>query len=207
MRSAVLRLHHTTGFIITSLILRFFSLLHLLRNEHNSALPAHHPRTRRKSTPIHTSPINASANICIWHLIQFGQISIHYILSFTHESYGRATSLSNLKDHIYGVNDDLASSPPIDTGTNSGSGSGSDPDSEPEHLAIDKRANATFVILCRNSDVDGTVRSVREIEDRFNRRYRYPYVLLNEVPFTEEFKKSVLSPDVFFFRLMRNDRI
>lgn len=57
---------------------------------------------------------------------------------------------------------------------------------------MDRRANATFVILCRNSDIDGTVRSIREIEDRFNRRYHYPYVLLNEVPFTDEFKKSVM---------------
>jgi alpha 1,2-mannosyltransferase len=62
-----------------------------------------------------------------------------------------------------------------------------------EHLAVDRRANATFVILCRNSDLDTTIRSIREIEDRFNRKYRYPYVLLNEVPFTEEFKKSVLA--------------
>lgn len=27
-------------------------------------------------------------------------ISLHYILSFTHEGYGRATSLSNIKDRI-----------------------------------------------------------------------------------------------------------
>lgn len=56
-----------------------------------------------------------------------------------------------------------------------------------ETLATD-RANATFVILCRNSDLQNTVKSIREIEDRFNRNYHYPYVLLNEVPFTEEFK-------------------
>ena len=53
---------------------------------------------------------------------------------------------------------------------------------------VDRRANATFVILTRNSDLDGIIRSIRDIEDRFNRKYNYPYVLLNEVPFTEEFK-------------------
>lgn len=57
-----------------------------------------------------------------------------------------------------------------------------------EHLVVDRRANATFVILTRNSDLDGIIRSIRDIEDRFNRKYNYPYVLLNEVPFTEEFK-------------------
>lgn len=29
-------------------------------------------------------------------------ISLHYILSFSHEAYGRATSISNIKDHIAG---------------------------------------------------------------------------------------------------------
>lgn len=56
-----------------------------------------------------------------------------------------------------------------------------------------KRANATFVILCRNSDLHGTIQSIREIEDRFNGRYGYPYVLLNEEEFTEEFKRYAAS--------------
>ena len=51
------------------------------------------------------------------------------------------------------------------------------------------RANATFVMLARNSDIDDAVRSIRAIEDRFNTRHGYPYVFLNEVPFTEDFKK------------------
>lgn len=60
-----------------------------------------------------------------------------------------------------------------------------------ETLAVSQRANATFVILARNSDLEGTVRSVREIEDRFNRRFRYPYVFLNEEEFSDEFIKCV----------------
>jgi len=47
------------------------------------------------------------------------------------------------------------------------------------------------VILARNSDVEGTVRSMREIEDRFNREHGYPYVILNEEEFTDEFKNRV----------------
>jgi Glycolipid 2-alpha-mannosyltransferase len=55
-----------------------------------------------------------------------------------------------------------------------------------------QRANATFVILARNSDLEGTVNSVRDLEDRFNRRYQYPYVFLNDKPFDEKFKKLAL---------------
>lgn len=29
------------------------------------------------------------------------------------------------------------------------------------------------------------------VEDRFNKKYQYPYVFLNEDDFTEDFKKSV----------------
>jgi alpha 1,2-mannosyltransferase len=46
-------------------------------------------------------------------------------------------------------------------------------------------------MLARNTDVEGAVRSIREMEERFNRRYNYPYVFLNEEPFTEDFKKYV----------------
>jgi hypothetical protein len=53
----------------------------------------------------------------------------------------------------------------------------------------DRRANATFVFLCRNSDLEGVVSSIVQIEDRFNKRHGYPWVLLNEEPFTDNFKK------------------
>ncbi|KAA1473257.1 glycosyltransferase family 15 protein [Dentipellis sp. KUC8613] len=53
------------------------------------------------------------------------------------------------------------------------------------------KANATLVMLARNSDVDGAVRSVREMEDRFNARHGYPWVFLNEEPFSDEFKQRV----------------
>ncbi|KAJ3514835.1 hypothetical protein NLJ89_g2142 [Agrocybe chaxingu] len=54
-----------------------------------------------------------------------------------------------------------------------------------------QRANATFVLLCRNTDLAGVVTSIQQMEDRFNRRHRYPWVLLNEEPFTQEFKDRV----------------
>lgn len=56
-----------------------------------------------------------------------------------------------------------------------------------------ERANATFVTLARNSDVWEIARSIRQVEDRFNRNYNYPWVFLNDKPFDETFKKVTTS--------------
>ncbi|KAG9312396.1 alpha-1,2-mannosyltransferase [Chiua virens] len=70
-----------------------------------------------------------------------------------------------------------------------------------------ERANATFIILCRNSDLDGVIQSVQSAEDRFNREYNYPYVFLNEEPFDEQFKRriSVLSNAQMEFGIIPHD--
>ncbi|KAL1761644.1 glycosyltransferase family 15 protein [Schizophyllum commune] len=52
-------------------------------------------------------------------------------------------------------------------------------------------ANATFVILARNSDLEGVVNSIQEIEQRFNARFHYPYVLLNDKEFTADFRSAI----------------
>ncbi|CEP61930.1 mannosyltransferase KTR3 LALA0_S04e03884g [Lachancea lanzarotensis] len=49
------------------------------------------------------------------------------------------------------------------------------------------REKAAFVILARNSDLWPLVSSIRNVEDRFNRRFQYDFVFLNDVPFDEEF--------------------
>ena len=41
------------------------------------------------------------------------------------------------------------------------------------------------------SDIKGAIQSVRDLEDRFNRRYHYPCVFLNDEPFSDEFKTYV----------------
>jgi alpha 1,2-mannosyltransferase len=46
-------------------------------------------------------------------------------------------------------------------------------------------------MLARNSDVDSAVGSVREVEDRFNHKYGYPWVFLNEQQFSDDFKRCV----------------
>ncbi|KAJ1729537.1 hypothetical protein LPJ61_003470, partial [Coemansia biformis] len=45
-----------------------------------------------------------------------------------------------------------------------------------------ERANAAFVILTRNQDLKDLRESLAQLEDRFNRRYNYPYVFLNNEP-------------------------
>jgi hypothetical protein len=35
----------------------------------------------------------------------------------------------------------------------------------------------------------GIISSMKQMEDRFNKKYNYPYVFLNEEAFSDEFKK------------------
>ena len=52
-----------------------------------------------------------------------------------------------------------------------------------------EKMNATFVTLARNGDIWEIARSIRQVEDRFNRNYHYDWVFLNDKPFDETFKK------------------
>lgn len=55
------------------------------------------------------------------------------------------------------------------------------------------RMNATFVSLARNQDVWEIARSIRQVEDRFNKRFNYDWVFLNDKPFDDTFKKVTTS--------------
>lgn len=110
------------------------------------------------------------------------QISLHYILSFSHEGYGRATSLSNIADQLHiGAG---KAEPPYKAPL---------PEDyyHPPKIAdpLTRKANATFVVLARNSDIQGIAQSMKQAEDRFNKEFNYPWVFLNEEPFDDEFKK------------------
>ncbi|KAJ2795212.1 alpha-1,2-mannosyltransferase ktr1, partial [Coemansia guatemalensis] len=50
---------------------------------------------------------------------------------------------------------------------------------------------AAMVSLVRNSNLDGIRSTIRQVDDRFNRNYNYPYILLNDKDFTEQFKNKV----------------
>ncbi|KAI8884585.1 glycosyltransferase family 15 protein, partial [Backusella circina FSU 941] len=51
------------------------------------------------------------------------------------------------------------------------------------------REKAAFVVLARNTDLFGLRESMRMMEDRFNRKFNYPWVFLNDEPFDEKFKE------------------
>ncbi|KAK0197085.1 glycosyltransferase family 15 protein [Armillaria mellea] len=107
-------------------------------------------------------------------------ISLHYILSLAHPGYGQATSLSNLKTPWGG------SKPPYQTPV---------PDDYYVHDNVTspqgRRASAAIVMLARNSDLNGIIVSMKQMEDRFNKKFRYPYVFLNEQEFSQQFKSRV----------------
>ncbi|WEW60994.1 O-glycoside alpha-1,2-mannosyltransferase 4 [Emydomyces testavorans] len=53
------------------------------------------------------------------------------------------------------------------------------------------RANAAFVVLARNKEIEGVIQSIKSIERHFNRFWHYPYVFLNDGDFDEKFKATV----------------
>ncbi|CEG63605.1 hypothetical protein RMATCC62417_00723 [Rhizopus microsporus] len=53
-----------------------------------------------------------------------------------------------------------------------------------------ERQKAAFIVLVRNSELQGMLDSMKDVEDRFNHKFNYPWIFLNEERFTEEFIKS-----------------
>ncbi|KAJ7717048.1 glycosyltransferase family 15 protein [Mycena metata] len=62
---------------------------------------------------------------------------------------------------------------------------------EPGRCHGRERANATLLMLARNSDLSGAISSVSQMQDKFNKHCNYPWVFLNEEPFTEDFKREM----------------
>ncbi|KAG1170259.1 hypothetical protein G6F70_007845 [Rhizopus microsporus] len=52
-----------------------------------------------------------------------------------------------------------------------------------------QRENAAFVILARNEDLESLRETMQMLEDRFNSKFHYPYIFLNDQPFTDKFKE------------------
>ncbi|KAI9796968.1 MAG: hypothetical protein M1825_006282 [Sarcosagium campestre] len=53
------------------------------------------------------------------------------------------------------------------------------------------RANAVFVVLARNKELEGVLQSIKSIERHFNRWFNYPYVFLNDGDFNSTFREAV----------------
>lgn len=93
------------------------------------------------------------------------------------------TSLSNIKEQIAGSGHNPPYKTPVPedyygshTNTSASPHSG-------------RKANAAIVMLARNSDLRGMIVSMKQMEDRFNKKYHYPYIFLNEEPFEDKFKQ------------------
>ena len=56
------------------------------------------------------------------------------------------------------------------------------------------RANAVLVMLVRNSEINDAASAIAQLEDRFNKKYNYPWVFLNDEPFDERFIQCVILP-------------
>lgn len=64
-----------------------------------------------------------------------------------------------------------------------------------------KRANATLLILARTSDLKNIIHTMKQIEANFNSKFNYPYVFLNDKPFSENFKNNIkkhTGAEIFF---------
>ena len=83
--------------------------------------------------------------------------------------------------------------------------------------AQDGRANAAIISLVRNSELVPLIQSMTELEATWNHKFKYPWIFLNDEPFTDEFKDatryltaapvsygapSPLPPDISLTRLM-----
>lgn len=116
---------------------------------------------------------------------------------------GRGTAQWNVQRQQSTIYSDIDASPPyIQSPSQAATPESSPQDTSPippEHLFLEpqitennslpRRANATLMILARNSDIDGVIQSIEQVESKFNRKFNYPWVLLNDVEFSAEFKK------------------
>jgi hypothetical protein len=53
------------------------------------------------------------------------------------------------------------------------------------------KVNAVIVGLVRNSELGGMLHSINQLENSFNKEHQYPYLFLNDQPFTNHFKESI----------------
>lgn len=57
--------------------------------------------------------------------------------------------------------------------------------------ALLPKVKGVILVLCRNSDREEMASTLRNFEDRFNKKYHYPYVFLNNEEFDQQFTKHI----------------
>lgn len=63
----------------------------------------------------------------------------------------------------------------------------------PKDPANYDRERATILSLVRNNELTSIVKSIQEIELKFNSKFQYPYTFINEQPFSNKFKDKIRS--------------
>ncbi|KAH3673429.1 hypothetical protein WICPIJ_009817 [Wickerhamomyces pijperi] len=103
---------------------------------------------------------------------------------FTSKSrYEKTLALKKqILQETYNLNDDLPASPKTNIKI--------EYQQLPETGYPDK-INAAFITLARNSDLEKLAPTIRSVEDRFNAKFHYDWVFINDEEFTDEFKKQV----------------
>lgn len=56
--------------------------------------------------------------------------------------------------------------------------------------SVSIKPRAAIISLVRNSELDGIMQSMQQLEWHWNDKYHYPWVFFNNEPFTQEFKAS-----------------
>lgn len=56
-----------------------------------------------------------------------------------------------------------------------------------------QKAKGVLLALARNSELEGMLYTINQIERSFNAKYQYPYLFLNDVPFSQEFEAAILN--------------
>lgn len=54
-----------------------------------------------------------------------------------------------------------------------------------------EKQNGAFIMLTRNEELDGVIKTMISLEKRFNQWFQYPYIFLNNQPFTEAFQQKI----------------
>eukprot|EP01134_Creolimax_fragrantissima_P003693 CFRG3693T1 len=100
---------------------------------------------------------------------------------------------TNVRNPVYGIghHDDILQGGKNVSQYNRKTGILYSPDYVYPVTAPDKKENAVIVVLVRNRERDALVNVVETFQRRFNDKYKYPYVMLNDEPFTDDFKDKL----------------
>lgn len=141
-------------------------------------------------------PSVSQADCCLFCFVDFSEPNIKYLI---YSSMSSASPAKRLVRHIVALIGlaacilFLAKPPPLDQARVLTYASTQFRESrlKPANIGIVHPVKAAFVVLARNSELHQLRATVRQLEDQFNTHHHYPYVFLNNEPFTEDFKQSM----------------